>query len=222
MGANNSAQYFTFSESACARSNKCGGPIITSLSPASSQTNVYTSQTSGFEPFIRKSSASSSQQNSSGYASRTESITRNCSSTTGNGTYDSGVYSSILKNSNMSLPSAAVITTTSGGGRRGGREEEEEELVDVVTNSPVEMDRQFRPIFKPNDSGNSTPIGVAHGRNSGHQIASNGNNGGARRAYNHSTSSCTNNDDYTNGNTSKNGWSNNHYQPYYSSQTIAN
>jgi hypothetical protein len=208
------------------------------MSPASSQTNVYMSQTSGFEPFTKKSSASS-QQNSSGYASRTESITRNCSSTTGNAMYDgscNGVYS-ILKNSNMSLPSANVVASahsvTGGGGRRGGREEEEEELVNVVTNSPVEMDRQFRPIYKPNDSGNSTPIGAGHGRSNGHKqqhMVNNGNGngygGGSRRAtHNHSNSSYANNDEYANGGNnanSRNGWANNHFQPYFSSQTIAN
>jgi hypothetical protein len=260
-GLNSAQQYFTFADSGStgcvngytSRTNKMtssassngghvyGGPIITSLSPASSHTNVMYASQSGFEPFIKKTSTSSSSSaqtgGSSGYVSRTESTTRNCSSRNAHACDSgNGVYTTIQKHSSMSLPTAAgstVITahgTVSGGGRRGGREEEEEELVDVVSNSPVEMDRQFRPIFKPvNDSGNSTPIAVNHGRNSGpQQQAINNNSNNNRRVNNHSSSSYGNgNDEFVNcGNRSNGGWAgnnnNNHYQPYYSSQTIAN
>lgn len=155
--------------------------MCTSMSPAASQANIYVTQTtsSGFEPFIKKSAAySKSEQNT------------------------------IKQHSNMSLPTTVVINSGHHKStHRGGREEEDEEVVNVVTNSPTsEMDRQFRPIFKPNESStNSTPIMVTHTKT------------GNQRRQNYSTSS------YNNDNASSMAHQvYHHQQPFYSTQTIAN
>ena len=151
--------------------------MITSLSPASSQTNVYmTQQQSGFEPFIK--TAYGGGQNSSSYS-------KNVSTTSSSGYDCVGDGQNVIIKKHTNIP----------GATRHGREEEEEELVNVVTNSPVEMDRQFRPIYKPNESINSTPIAVSHG---GKDV------GGQKRHNNYSVSSF-NAEEYGTGGGSRNG-----------------
>lgn len=103
-----------------------GGPVITTLSPASSNANLYMNEGKGVSNnwFSNSAtSASSTMQRSSGFVPVAKNTSFNTSSMTNQG------QQSLL--------------------RGNGRDEEEEELINV-SYSPIDTDKQFRPIFQPN------------------------------------------------------------------------